>query len=314
LTYFIEYFIVIWILKTSINSFHESPGCSVKIMQIQSMTGFGKGAAGNFKVEIRSVNHKNLDIQLSIPAYMYSYEPEIKKLVKNRFQRGRIDIYMTRQEGDGRKLTLNTFSAKKYYDVFVSLKEELSLSGNVSLELLASQKDIFLMDEPVVEVSEFYDALDMALKGLEETRIEEGRNLAEDISGRIESLNKRLIVIDNKRTEVIAGAKEALLQRLKELLGDTPIDESRIIQETAVLIERSDITEEIVRTRSHLKGFEGLLKSEDPSGKKMDFIIQELRREVNTIGSKTSDVEITENVIEMKHELEKIREQAQNLQ
>jgi len=283
-------------------------------MKIQSMTGFGKGAAGNFKVEIRSVNHKNLDIQLSIPAYMYSYEPEIKKSVKQRFQRGRIDIYMPRQEGDGRKLTLNASAARKYYDVFVSLKEELSLPDNVSLELLASQKDIFLMDEPVVEAAEFYDALDAALKELEDSRIEEGRHLAEDISGRIDLINKYLTVIENKRAEVTAGAKAALLERLKELLDNTPIDESRIIQETAILIERSDITEEIVRARSHLKSFEGLLKSDDPSGKKMDFIIQELRREVNTIGSKTSDFETAENVIEMKHELEKIREQAQNLQ
>jgi len=245
---------------------------------------------------------------------MYSYEPEIKKLVKQRFQRGRIDIYMPRQEGDGRKLTLNASAARKYYDALVSLKEELSLSDNVSLELLASQKDIFLMDEPVVEAAEFYDALDRALKELEETRIEEGRHLAEDVIGRIVSLNKYLTVIDNKRAEVIAGAKAALFERLKELLDNTPIDESRIIQETAILIERSDITEEIVRARSHLKSFEGLLKSDDPSGKKMDFIIQEIRREANTIGSKTSDLEISENVIEIKHELEKIREQAQNLQ
>lgn len=283
-------------------------------MKIQSMTGFGKGAAGNFKVDIRSVNHKNLDIQLSIPPYMYSYEPAIKKSVKQRFQRGRIDIYMPRQEGDGRKLTLNASAARKYYEALVSLKEELSLTDNVSLELLALQKDIFLMDEPVIESAEFFTALDMALRELEESRIEEGRHLADDIRGRLALLNKYLNSIESKRAEVISGAKAALLERLKELLDNTTIDESRIIQEAAIIIERSDITEEIVRAGRHLKSFEELLGSDDPSGKKMDFIIQELRREANTIGSKTSDFETAENVIEMKHELEKIREQAQNIQ
>jgi len=283
-------------------------------MKIQSMTGFGKGVAGNFKVEIRSVNHKNLDIQLSIPPYMYSYEPEIKKLVKQMFERGRIDIYVPRLDDEGRELRLNIPVAKRYYDAFAALKEELSLSGDISLELLSSQRDIFLMNEPAVAAAEFFNALDMALKELEKSRIEEGMHLADDIMGRLALLKKYLNAIENKRLEVIAGAKAALLERLKELLGNAPIDESRVIQEVAIMIEKSDITEEIVRAGRHLKSFEELINSDDPSGKKMDFIIQELRREANTIGSKTSDIEIAENVIEMKHEVEKVREQVQNIQ
>jgi uncharacterized protein (TIGR00255 family) len=278
------------------------------------MTGFGKGVAGNFKVEIRSVNHKNLDIQLSIPPYMYSYEPEIKKLVKQMFERGRIDIYVPRLDDEGRELRLNIPVAKRYYDAFAALKEELSLSGDISLELLSSQRDIFLMNEPAVAAAEFFNALDMALKELEKSRIEEGMHLADDIMGRLALLKKYLNAIENKRLEVIAGAKAALLERLKELLGNAPIDESRVIQEVAIMIEKSDITEEIVRAGRHLKSFEELINSDDPSGKKMDFIIQELRREANTIGSKTSDIEIAENVIEMKHEVEKVREQVQNIQ
>ncbi len=285
-------------------------------MHIQSMTGYGRGIAGDFKVEVRSSNHRNIDIQVNIPSYLYCYEAEIRKLIKQKFHRGRIEIYVPRVAGDNInfRLKLNKSLAREYYNAFVSLKDELSLSDSIGIDVLASQRNIFLLDEPEIEVTEFYDALKAALEELKKTRIEEGKYLVNDIRNRIQFLSKYITNIENKRAEFITHAQKNLYERLKDLLGNTLIDDSRLIQETAILIDKSDITEEIVRIKSHLRYIEELLESGDANGKKMDFIAQELNREINTIGSKTPDVEITTYVVEMKHELEKIREQVQNLQ
>ncbi len=283
-------------------------------MQPQSMTGYGRGEAGNFRVEIRSSNHKNLDIHINVPSYLFSFDTEIRKRVKRIFSRGRIDIYVHRQDAENVKLKVNKSLAMEYYNALVSLKHELSISDDVGIDIIALQRDIFLLDEPEIDAGEFYNALEIALEELKKTRIEEGGNLADDIAERIRMLNRYINRIEDKREEFAAGAQQRLYDRIKELLGDVPIDESRIIQETAIMVEKSDITEEIVRIKSHLNQFEEVLISGNIIGKKMDFFIQELRREVNTTGSKSQDVEIAANVVEMKHELEKIKEQIQNLQ
>jgi uncharacterized protein (TIGR00255 family) len=278
------------------------------------MTGYGRGESDHFKVEIRSSNHKGLDININAPHYLFSYDPEIRKRVKQRFSRGRIDIHVLKSEIEGIRLKINKSLAREYYNALVSLKNELSIPDDIGIDVLASQREIFSVEEPEIDIDKFYAALDSALEELKNTRVEEGKNLIEDIKKRIELLNVYITNIENRRTTFIANAQQRLLERLKELLEDVSIDESRLIQETAFLIEKSDITEEIVRIKSHLKHSQDILKSGDTIGKKIDFFVQELRREVNTIGSKSQDVEIVTNVVEMKHELEKIREQAQNLQ
>jgi uncharacterized protein (TIGR00255 family) len=283
-------------------------------MQPQSMTGYGRGTAGNFKVEIRSSNHKNLDIHVNVPYYLFSHEPDIRKTVKQKFNRGRIDIYVPKQDLEGIRLKVNMPLAKEYFNALGSLKEELSIRGDVGMDLLASQRDIFIMDEPEVDVSEFYNALNSALEEVGQARVEEAESLVSDIAGRIQILRKLIAVIEDRRDEFIDTAKQKLHERLKQLLDNSEIDETRVIQETAILIEKSDITEEIVRIKSHLDYFAGILNSGDTVGKKMDFMVQELRREINTIGSKSQDIEITNNIVEMKHEVEKIKEQVQNLQ
>ena len=284
------------------------------LMKPQSMTGYGKGSAGNFKVEIRSSNHKNLDIHINIPYYLYSYETEIKRIIKNTIERGRVELFVPKQEMDNIKLKVNKSLAREYYNAFVSLRDELSLSDNIGIDILASQRDLFVLDEPDIAVTDFYKALEVSLEELTKTRIEEGKHLINDISERIEIIRKYISGIEQKRDEFTASSRERLYERLKEFLGDVQIDETRLIQEAAILIERTDITEEIVRLKSHLKHFSDVIKSKDSVGKKLDFIIQELRREINTIGSKAQHFEIASNVVEVKHELEKIREQIQNLQ
>jgi uncharacterized protein (TIGR00255 family) len=278
------------------------------------MTGYGRGTSGNFKVEVRSSNHKNIDININIPYYLFSYEPEIKKIVKKKFHRGRLEVFIPKQEMENIKLKVNKSLAREYYNALVSLKDELSLSDNVGIDMVASQRDVFLLDEPEIDINGLYDAVAAALQELNRSRIEEGKNLIDDINERTGFIRESLADIEQKRADFSSSAREKLSVRLKEFLGDIQIDETRLIQETAIMVEKTDITEEIVRIKSHLKNFTDVLKSSDIGGKKLDFIIQELRREINTIGSKAQNYEIANQVVEVKHELEKIREQVQNLQ
>ncbi len=280
----------------------------------QSMTGYGRGVSDSFRVEIRSSNHKNLDIQMNIPFYLYAQETEIKKMVRKKIQRGRIEIFMPRQEIENVKLKVNKALAREYYNAYIALRDELSLSDDIGIGMLADQRDIFIVDEPEIDMSGFQQAIEAALGALSRTRTEEGENLILDITERITLIETYLSHIESQRDEFTGSARERLEERLKEFLGEVQVDEARLIQETAIMIEKSDITEEIVRMKSHLEHFKGVLQSGDTIGKKLDFIIQELRREINTIGSKAQYYEIANNVVEVKHELEKIREQVQNLQ
>jgi len=285
-------------------------------MNIESMTGYGRAVVGSFKVETRSTNHRNLEIRINAPQYLYSYEPEVRNIVKKRFHRGRIEIFVSKSEENNIKLKINKSLAKEYYHALISLKEELSISDNIGINLLAAQKDIFSIEEPEVEISSFRSALEAALEELKKTRIEEGKNLVDDITKRKISLNSYIAQIEDKRSEFIANARATLTEKLKTLLNNTKItiDDARLTQEIAILLEKSDITEEIVRIKSHIKHMEGILRNGDVIGKKMEFLAQELNRELNTIGSKASNAEISVLVVEMKHELEKIREQIHNLQ
>ena len=283
-------------------------------MKTQSMTGYGKGETDSFRVEIRSINHKNLDIKLSLPQYLYCHELDIKKEVRKRFQRGRFEVYVFKQEEGKRNLTLNMDVAREYFEALKSLKEELSIDGDVGLNNITTHRDIFQYEEEEIELPKIFEALGDALDELEKSRIDEGVVLVNDITGRIEILNKYLSSIKGRRKEYIDVAKVSLFERLKELLENTPVDEIRLIQETAILIERSDITEEIVRAESHLIRIGELSLEGSAVGKKIDFFVQELRREVNTIGAKASDIDIIGQTVDMKNELEKIREQVQNIQ
>ena len=278
------------------------------------MTGFGRGAAGGFKVDARSSNHKNLDLQLNLPPYLYPHEIELKKRLRKFFSRGRIEIYVPRQEGEFVKLIVNRPLAREYYRALTELKNELSIDGEIGIDLIASQRDVILMDEAEVDVSDFMAAFDAAIEELQRTRQQEGSNLMEDVSERLHILDRYTEEIEKLREGFAHVAHQRLLERLKEITADIEIDETRLLQEAAYLVERADITEEIVRVKSHLKQFRAVIETGGAVGKKLDFIVQELRREVNTIGSKAQDVSISSLVVEMKHELEKIREQIQNLQ
>lgn len=283
-------------------------------MTPQSMTGYGRGTSGNFKIEVRSSNHKNIDIHINLPYYLFSYETEIRKRVKKKLNRGRVDVYVPKQDIEGIKLNVNRSLAKEYYNALTLLKDELSINEEIGIQLLASQRDIFFMDEPEVNTDDLYKAVDLAIDDLKKARSDEAKELIDDISDRVHLLHTYLKEIEDQRQDFMNSAQDKLRDRIKELLDDKDIDESRLIQEIAYLIEKSDITEEIVRIKSHLKHFEEVLNSGNTIGKKLDFLVQELRREINTISAKVQDVGISTRVVESKHELEKIKEQIQNLQ
>lgn len=283
-------------------------------MQIESMTGFGSAEKGDFSVEVRSVNHKNLDIHFNAPSYLYRLDPDIRKLAKDIFSRGRIDIYVSKLSGSEKKIHVNIKLAQEYQKSLNALKNGLKLKDDVGLSYFASLRDIFSTDDPDLKMSDFNAALHSALKKLKISRSKEGKALVADILKRMQTIHKDLVKIEGRRKIIASTAASGLRDRLKEIMKDTPVDETRLIQEAAILTERSDITEEMVRIKSHLNYMKDIIKSGDTVGKKLDFVIQELRREVNTIGSKSSDIQITVSVVEMKDELEKIREQVQNLQ
>ena len=272
------------------------------------------GEAGGLKVEVRSTNHKGLHIQVNLPSYLYYYEPEIRNLVKERFHRGYIEIFFSSQNIDGTKLKINKTLAKGYYEALVSLKQELSITEEIGLNVLAQQRDIFTVEETEVDIPAFRQALEAALDDLKKMRLKEGKNLVDDIVLRIHSLDNNISQIEDNRMEFVMNAKAALAEKLKSLIGNILIDDSRLMQEVAILVERSDITEEIVRTKSHLKHMEDVFLKSDVVGKKAGFLVQEVHRELNTIGSKAPGIEISSLLVEMKYEIEKIREQIQNLQ
>lgn len=283
-------------------------------MNIQSMTGYGMGEAGGLKVEVRSTNHKGLHIQVNLPSYLYYYEPEIRNLVKERFHRGYIEIFFSNQNIDGTKLRINKTLAKGYYEALVSLKHELSIPEEIGLNILAQQRDIFTVEETEVDIPAFRQALETALDDLKKMRLKEGKNLLDDIVSRIHSLDNSISQIEDNRMEFVTNARAVLAEKLKSLIGNILIDDSRLMQEVAILVERLDITEEIVRTKSHLKHMEDVFFKSDVVGKKAGFLVQEVHRELNTIGSKAPGIEISSLLVEMKYEIEKIREQIQNLQ
>ncbi len=283
-------------------------------MNIQSMTGYGRGEDGNSKVEVRSSNHRGLYIQLNVPSYLYFYEPDIRTLIKEYFNRGRIEVFISKTDADNAKININRAFAKEYYNALVSLKEELSITENIGINILANHRDIFSSAEDEVDLTSFRSALENALRELKDMRLKEGKNLIDDIALRAGNIREKLDVVEDKRKDFIKNARAVLAEKLKELLGNSTIDESRIIQEAAILVDKSDITEEIIRLRSHLKHLGEILSDGDIIGKKLDFLAQELHRELNTIGSKSTEASISTLVVDMKHELEKIREQCQNIQ
>jgi uncharacterized protein (TIGR00255 family) len=291
---------------------------------IKSMTGYGRVERveqnRNIVVEAKSVNHRFLEIALRTPSALFPMEMEFKKKIGERFKRGRIDVSI-RLEGEGadtNKVNLNLEIARNYFDVLSRLKDEFHIQEPISLKNLTSFRDIFtppseteLSDDFLAQVDE---TLQEALAMLMNMRQEEGIALYSDMQMRLGMIQTIMETIKLRIPQVVLEYSKRLAERIKELTAGYPLDEARLVQEVALMAERCDITEEIVRMHSHICQFRELLQSEEAEGKKIDFLLQEMNREINTIGSKSNDVDIARQVIDAKSELSKLREQAQNIE
>ena len=291
---------------------------------IKSMTGYGRVEAfcdgRNIVVEAKSVNHRFLEIALRMPAALYPLEMEYKKKIGERFKRGRIDVSI-RLEGDGAepsKVNLNLEVARDYFDVLTRLKNEFNLQEPIGLKTFISFRDIFT---PPVETQLNGDFLNSVEKTLQEAlsmlvnmRQDEGIALFSDMQMRLQTIGETMGTIRSRAPQVVMEYQKRLSDRIKELSVGFELDPARLAQEVAIMADRCDITEEIVRMQSHIGQFEALLQSDEAEGRKIDFLLQEMNREINTIGSKSNDVEIARQVIEAKSELGKLREQAQNIE
>lgn len=291
---------------------------------IKSMTGYGRvetsGEDRNIVVEIKSVNHRFLEISLRMPQSLFPLEQEFKKKIGEKVKRGRIEIFIRLEAGNtnAQETIINLEIARNYFAALQRLKDEFGLKEEIGLKTLVGFRDIF--SQPAeTEISpevlkQIAAALEEALDMLVRMRQEEGLAIYRDMEQRLDSIRCILDAINVRSPQVIIEYQKRLTERIKELTAGLALEESRLAQEVAILADKSDITEEIVRMHSHIGQFVALLQSAEAEGKKIDFLLQEMNREINTIGSKSNDSEIARQVISAKSELSRLREQAQNIE
>jgi len=291
-----------------------------------SMTGYGRAEAliegRKWIIEIKSLNHRYIEIITRLPNALSPLEVDIKKRVGERIFRGRIEVSVqadAESGGDnGVQYSLNLPLLRNYHALLLKIREELGLQDPVELRTLVRFKEIFVPSEtrfdPAEAWKELRKTLDEALDALIRMRRAEGEILKKDFLARLETLKRHIESAKARAPKTVLEYKQRLQERIRELTEGLEMDPVRLSQEVALLAEKSDITEEIVRFESHVSQMEKLLRGSDSIGRKLDFLLQEMGREVNTIGSKSNDISIAQDVIELKSELAKLREQAQNVE
>lgn len=290
---------------------------------IKSMTGYGKGNISenlrNYQVEIKSVNHRYLDISVKMPRVLSYLEEDVKKVISSKVKRGKIDVFITFENSstEGKEIKINNEIAKMYINQLKQLAEEENILANIELTEISKYPDVLSIqntqdDEQIKK--ELIEATTIATDKLVQMRQVEGSKMAEDLLKRIEKTNQKIEKISGLSTGLIEEYVVKLENRIKEILKNQEIDESRLAQEVVIYADKCSIEEEVTRLKSHISQFKELINSDDAVGKKLDFIIQEMNRETNTIGSKANNLEITNGVIDIKTEIENIREQVQNIE
>lgn len=292
---------------------------------IKSMTAYGRGDYSDnnraFTVEVKSLNNRFKDIVLRLPNTFQSLEDEIRSVISARIRRGRVEVsikFERIEKNADYGLELNLPLIRSHVRLFQQLNEELGLDEKIRPEYLAQIKDVIL-SKPVEEDLDairpgLQEALTQALNSLEEMRAIEGQAIEKDFLKRLNLIQGYLDQIEKRSPLVVEEYKTKLRDKIDTLTQDMQIDETRLAQEVTIFAGRCDITEELVRTKSHLKQFQDYIFLDDSIGRRLDFLIQEMNREVNTISSKASDSSISANAVEIKSELEKLREQTQNIE
>ena len=291
---------------------------------IRSMTGYGRGEKvlhdRSITIEVRAVNNRYLDCSVKIPRVYVFAEDGIKSLVQKKVGRGKLDVFVTIDSSAADKVDvkLNRPVADGYYNALVQMRAAYGLRDDISVSLLSRMPDVFLVEkdqgDAEVIAADIREVLDGVLDDFNAMREREGEALARDIRNRAETIASLLSQVEKRSPETVAEYREKLRQRMEEVLAQTQIDESRILTEAAIYADKVAVDEETVRLRSHLSQLDEMLTKGGAIGRKLDFLIQEFNREANTIGSKCSDVEMAKLVVEIKGEIEKIREQVQNIE
>lgn len=290
----------------------------------KSMTGFGRGSLSNenyeITAEIKAVNHRYFEFSARMPRSCSFLEDKLKKLCNNSIYRGKIELYIN-IENKGTvngELTVNTAYADLYVEALKNLSKKYKIKNDLKVSLLAQNPEIFTfkkmqVDEETLE-ADVTAAVNEAVEAFVNMRKIEGERLCSDLLTKIEGIKERVEFIEERSPETVKLYRERLEQKIKEILESADVDEQRIITETAIFADKVAVDEETVRLRSHMQQFCDMLKLDEPVGRKLDFIVQEMNRETNTIGSKAQDSEILSRVVDIKSEIEKIREQIQNIE
>jgi uncharacterized protein (TIGR00255 family) len=290
---------------------------------IKSMTGFGQGGAEGdgfrVRVDIRSVNNRFLDIHTRLPQELASLEITLKKQAQGALKRGRVDITVSVEQFRLATFEINRPLVTGYIAALAELKSEFGLEGDPSLEQIAKLPGAMQVSQSGGQLDEALTngviaAVSQALVALAEMRVVEGQELAAELTSRLENIERQLPTIETEADRLPAIYRERLMKRLQDMQANTLVDEARLAQEAAMLAERSDISEEIARLKSHIVQMREIIRSEDEVGKRLDFILQEMNREANTILSKSNDLSISDAAIVIKTEVEKLREQSQNVE
>ena len=290
---------------------------------LKSMTGYGKANISKnlreYQVEIKSVNHRYLDVSIKMPRNLSYLEEEIKKIISEKLTRGKVDVFVTFNNNslEGREIKINTEIARMYIKELKNLAETEGIIAEIPVTEISKLPDVLTIqnnqdDETIKE--ELLEVSRKAIDNLVEMRKVEGEKIAQDLLTRIQDLEEKVKKISLLSTGLIEEYVVKLNTRIKELLKDQEIDEARLAQEVVIYADKCSIEEEVTRLNSHIYQFRELLNSNEAVGKKLDFMIQEMNRETNTIGSKANNLEITNEVINMKTQLENIREQVQNIE
>lgn len=292
---------------------------------IYSMTGYGKGEFNDGKrvitAEIKTINNRYCDINIKTPRHLRFFEDNIRKILKNGVQRGRIDVYINidyLNESDT-VIVPNLCLAKQYKEAIDEVKKELNISSNVSLDTIIKFQDVLVAKEDTDDEEELRicveSAMQNAVENLLQMRLQEGKQLEDDIRMSMDKILNLMFNIEKSSETIVSDYKNKFELKIKELLGNSyDLDENRLYNEIVIYADRSDINEEIVRFKSHMNQLNNVLIEGGQVGRKLDFIIQESNREINTIGSKIGNLDIIQMVIEIKNLLEKIREQIQNIE
>lgn len=290
----------------------------------KSMTGYGRHEISDggkkIMVEIKSVNHRYSDYSVKVPRYYGYLEDKIREYVSKKVQRGKIDIYVSIEsygEAD-KQIILNEELAENYIEVLRQMAEKFNLRDDITVSSVARYQEIFKSERKEENDEEIWElvknVLEPAVSAFSDMRAREGERLYNDLSARIEYMKDLAKKVDERSPKTVEEYRNKLYQKIKELVEERDIDESRILTEVAIFADKVAVNEEMVRLASHFDEFYDIAKKDEPAGRKLDFLVQEINREVNTTGSKANDIEIAKLVVDLKAEIEKFREQIQNIE